>query len=573
MRNVEVMRIALIGGGPAALFMYKRLVESGKKELHITIFEKNKSVGPGMPYSQDGACPEHITNVSDNEIPLIKERIKEWIEKAPNEILKPYDLSAEIFNEYKVLPRLLFGEYLAAQFEKLHLAAKDAGIKTSFLYNSVVTDMEDDMQEKKVHVYTAENKKYNFDKVIICTGHSWPKKKEGKIAGWYDSPYPPSKLAQRVNYPVAIKGASLTAIDAVRTLARNNGIFEKKEDNTLEYKLDPESEGLKIRLHSLKGLLPGIRFHLEDSSLSPESMITEKEVQEILSGNNGFISLDYIFDRNFKQPVRKAHPEFYEEIKDLQLEEFVERMMNLREKLDAFVLFKAEYAEAERSIKRKQSVYWKEMLAVLSYAMNYPAKHLSAEDMTRLKKVLMPLISIVIAFVPQSSCRELMALYDAGILTVVPVDRDSTVTPLDEAGALYKFKDEAGEDQEVKYKMFIDAVGQAPVMYKDFPFKTFKEQGIVSESSLRFLSSEEGRKEISNGNESVITHDNINYYLKVPGISIHDHFQPLDARGVYNDRIYIMAVPLIAGLNPDYSGLDFCEAASKRIVKAIFAPN
>lgn len=31
----------------------------------------------------------------------------------------------------------------------------------------------------------------------------------------------------------------------------------------------------------------------------------------------------------------------------------------------------------------------------------------------------------------------------------------------------------------------------------------------------------------------------------------------------------MMAVPYIAGYNPDYSGLDFCEAASKFIVESI----
>ncbi|MEO5942849.1 MAG: FAD/NAD(P)-binding protein [Ferruginibacter sp.] len=569
MRSNNTMRIGIIGGGPAALFMYKRLVESGGDKLHITIFEKNNRLGPGMPYSTDGACPEHITNVSDNEIPLIKEHIKDWVEKAPKEILSPYQITEDLFNEYKVLPRLLFGEYLAAQFEKIHHAAKEAGIKTSFLFNTIVTDIEDDSEGEKVTVYTGADRSYTFDSVIICTGHTWPKKLEGKVPGWYDSPYPPSKLAKKINYPVAIKGASLTAIDAVRTLAKNNGSFEKKEDSTLMFKLDPESKGFKIRMHSLNGLLPAIRFHLEDSQLSPGSMLSEEEVQQILKDNQGFISLDYIFDRNFKQPLLKEHPEFYNEIKEMQMEEFVAHMMNLREKLDAFILFKAEYAEAEKSIKRKQSVYWKEMLAVLSYAMNYPAKHLSAEDMIRLKKVLMPLISIVIAFVPQSSCRELMALYDAGVLEVVPVDEHSSVMPMEE-GALYKYRDGNGKQIEEKYKLFIDAVGQAPVLYKDFPFDTLKKRGTVSESSVRFLSTEEGSKELNNGNELVTSLDNINYYLKVPGISINDHFQAVDEHGVYNRRIYVMAVPLIAGLNPDYSGLDFCEAASKRIVKAMF---
>ena len=43
----------------------------------------------------------------------------------------------------------------------------------------------------------------------------------------------------------------------------------------------------------------------------------------------------------------------------------------------------------------------------------------------------------------------------------------------------------------------------------------------------------------------------------------------MDQYGAYNKKLYIMAVPYIGGLNPDYSGLDFSEAASLRIVKDI----
>ena len=66
-----------------------------------------------------------------------------------------------------------------------------------------------------------------------------------------------------------------------------------------------------------------------------------------MASNEGFIPLDYLFEKNFKEPLRNQDPGFYEEIKDLLVEDFVARMMSLRERLDPFVLFKAEYAEAE----------------------------------------------------------------------------------------------------------------------------------------------------------------------------------------------------------------------------------
>ena len=70
-------------------------------------------------------------------------------------------------------------------------------------------------------------------------------------------------------------------------------------------------------------------------------------------------------------------------------------------------------------------------------------------------------------------------------------------------------------------------------------------------------------------NHKVLKTENDDYYLKISGISINDNYQVTDDYGSYNDRIYMMAVPYIGGFNPDYSGLDFCEQASKRIIESL----
>ncbi len=563
------MHIGILGGGPSGMFLYKRLIESGVNSLKVTIFEKRSQLGSGMPYSTEGANNEHVTNVSGNEIPELVTSIKEWITSAPSHLLQRFDIAQDTFSEYKVLPRLLFGEYLSAQFELLQQSAVEKGIVTEVLLNTMVTDVIDLPEEKQIKVLTNQSGSHKFDAVIISTGHNWPRKHEGQVPNYFDSPYPPSKLALKVNYPIAIRGSSLTAIDALKTVARHNGKFHKNEDSSLSYQVSTDSPDFKLVMHSIDGLLPAIRFHLEDSNLSSNNIITEEEMKEIMASNDGFIPLDYIFERNFKQAFREQEPEFYEKIREMRLEEFVELMMRLRERLDPFLLFKAEYAEAGKSIKRKQSVYWKEMLAVLSFATNFPAKHLSAEDMIRLKKTLMPLISIVIAFVPQSSCREVLALHEAGILSLVPVDRSSKVLPQQQGGALYQYTDHEGKEQSVYYKLFIDCIGQPHLSYEDFPFKSLLSNGNISPARLRFKSNEEGLKAGREEPNKVEKDLSSNYYLQVPGITINDNFQVLDKYGAYSDRIYIMAVPYIGGYNPDYSGLDFCEAASARIIKAL----
>jgi uncharacterized NAD(P)/FAD-binding protein YdhS len=552
-------RIAILGGGPSGLFMFKRLLQSGIANLSIDIFEKKKQLGVGMPYSTAGANDEHVTNVSGNEIPLLVTPISEWIKTVPEATLERFHIN-EKFNDYKVLPRLLFGQYLADQFDLLIKMAEDAGINYQIHFESTVTDIID--RRHKVAVEINREQLPEYDQVIICTGHNWPLRHEGIIPGYFDSPYPPSKLPVKLNHPVAIKGSSLTAVDAIRTLARHHGTFERDKENT-SYKLNAEHPEFKIVMHTRNGMLPALRFHLEDSHLENDALLTTEEISAHIAENGGFLSLDFVFEKDFKEIFREKEPEFYQHIKHMTMEEFVEDMMELRERLDPFQLLRAEYAEAEKSIKRKQSIYWKEMLGVLSFAMNYPAKHLSAEDMQRLQNVLLPLISIVIAYIPQSSTEELLALHDAGLLTIVPVGADSKVEPQPSGGAVYYYDDKADF-----YNTYIDCVGQPHLNYKEFPFKSLLNSKSVSPAMLKFKSSYEGRKAMDEGKD-VEADACGNYFLHVSGITINDNFQIVDQYGACNDRIYIMAVPYIGGYNPDYSGLDFCESASAAIIKSM----
>lgn len=561
-------RIAIVGGGPSGLFLFKRLLESGEKDFEVEIFERKNILGAGMPYSAEGANDEHITNVSGNETPELVSSVVDWLQTVPVATLERFSIDINSFTDYKVLPRLLFGQYLTAQFDLLLQQASKLNIETTVHYESDVVDIEYDSENKKVSLFTATDK-IKFDDVIICTGHSWPTRFEGKYKACFDSPYPPKKLEIKGNHPIAIRGSSLTAIDAIRTLARNNGSFEWNANGTMSYVVNKESENFKIIMHSREGLLPTVRFHLEDSHLNNDSLLTTEEINAHKENNDSFISLDFIFQKNFKEIFIEKDPEFYTRIKDLTIEEFVDEMMRLRLEVDPFSLLKGEYAEAEKSIKRQESIYWKEMLAVLSFAMNHPAKYFSAEDMQRLQSVLMPLISIIIAFVPQKSCVELIALYHSGILSIVSVGYDSEVIPQEE-GIIYTYTDVENREYSDYYKTFVDCVGQPHLSYDDFPFESLKKQKIISRARLRFQNENVGKLAFTNGRKDIEVDTQGNYYLNVAGIGINDNFQILDNYGAYNDSIFIMAVPFIGGFNPDYSGLDFCEATSLKIVESIF---
>jgi uncharacterized NAD(P)/FAD-binding protein YdhS len=565
----QKMRIAILGGGPSGLFLFKRLLESGRRDFTVDIFEAKKHLGYGMPYSHEGANREHITNVSGNEIPAMVTPVKEWITTLSEEKLGKYNIDPVTFHEFVVLPRLLFGEYLNTQVNLLLEKSEQAGFSTRVHLESKVTDVIDVPEKNNTIIEINKKETFEFDRVCVCTGHYWPSTHEGRVAGYFDSPYPPSKLEVHLDHKIAITGSSLTAIDAIRTLARCHGTFVNEERHKLSYRLNDNSQNFKIVMHSRHGLLPGIRFHLDDPHLSKKSLLSKEEIGAHMKQNDGFLSLDFIFQKDFKDSFRAKDPSFYDRIKDMSLEEFVDAMMSMRERVDPFIFFKAEYAEAAQSIRRHESVYWKEMLAVLSFAMNYPAKHFSAEDMRRLQHVLMPLIAIVIAFVPQRSCEEMIALHDSGLLELVSVGAESRVEPHEEGGIVYHYIDDSGASHDTPYKTYINCTGQPHLNLRDFPFKTLVKHGTVSAARLKFRSLEEAKALLNAGEREVEEGSDNTFYLKVPGIAITDTFRVAGLNGISNPRLYVMAVPYIGGFNPDYSGLDFCEEASKIIVNDI----
>lgn len=378
---------------------------------------------------------------------------------------------------------MILGDYLEEQFTKYINQALKSGIDVKIFTETQVKDISK-KDDGYYSVLTDNEETYLTSKIFICPGHFWPEKNEKTTKNWFDSPYPPAKFKNATNYPVAIRGTSLTAVDAIKTLTRLNGKFIVKDDEVV-YEINEESRNFSMNLFSKKSFLPALRFHTDGDLYSEGWIMSQDEISDYKRSHLGFVDLDYVFDLNFKQSIRRKNEKFYQQIKDLSIEEFVEKMLTIREELDSFELFKAEYREAQKSIKRHESVIWKEALSAFSYAVNYPAKHFSAEDMLRLKKTLHPLISVIIASLPQSSYREIIALYNAGIIKLVSVDDESYIEPHDQQGAVYHYT-ENGTKKHEHYRLYIDAIGQQPIEFNDIPFEGLKEEGLISSGYIKF---------------------------------------------------------------------------------------
>ncbi|MDX2105153.1 MAG: FAD/NAD(P)-binding protein [Candidatus Melainabacteria bacterium] len=544
---MKVPHIGIIGGGPSALMILKRLMDLEGTDFKLDIFESASTLGVGFPFSPKGADVEHETNVSEEEIPDFEPTLSDWVKSRPPYVLEKFGVDASTFDKTSILPRLLLGEYLHEQFVALLKQAEHRGTEITIHYDNVVTDIKDDDKKKKTTIVTSENTLL-FDHVIICCGHYWPHEHEKELAGYFDSPYPPSKLNRLFNHPVAMRGSSLTAIDAIRTLARNNGTFSPG-NTRLFYQRNENAPHFKMVMYSQNGLLPCARIFLEEPNVNNSDLLPPVRLKENMAENDGFLELDFLFEIGFKDVLKEKDPDFYKEIRDMKVEEFARYMLAKREKVEPFELLHEEYLESVDSLKNKKTVPWKEALSGFSFALNFPAKHMSAEDMLRLHEHLLPLVAVVIAYLPPSSCEEILALHEAGCLDIVSVaDFEAKITDKGKIACTCRY--EGKKDDVVEYETFIDCVGQPSIQFDQFPFKSLLEDGIVSPAKLNYRSKK--------GHQIV------------DGLAISDSFQVIDKDGTTNKRIYLMTVAFMKGLNPDYSGIDFCEHSSKMIVESIF---
>ena len=66
----------------------------------------------------------------------------------------------------------------------------------------------------------------------------------------------------------------------------------------------------------------------------------------------------------------------------------------------------------------------------------------------------MPLISIVFAFVPQGSAKEMIALNEAEVLNLIQVDHQSKVVPDISCGVIYHYYNESKQPKSTYFRTY-----------------------------------------------------------------------------------------------------------------------
>ena len=93
------------------------------------------------------------------------------------------------------------------------------------------------------------------------------------------------------------------------------------------------------------------------------------------------------------------------------------------------------------------------------------------------------------------------------------------------------------------------------------------EAGVVSPATSKFRNQEVGREFCEREPERALLDNDGEVFLKLAGVAINDLYQPLNSQGRPMPHLYILAIPLIGGHNPDFSGLDVADLASSIAVE------
>ena len=208
------MRIAIVGAGAAAVGLLDSLAATADSPGAITVFEPSPHLWRGRPYGPD------LDTVLVNAPPVIMSirhldfgHYAAWLGTRGQGHLD------ERLGR-PVVPRALYGEYLAHTAETALATLREAGWRVRVVTARVIGAARSGAGWS---LRTGDGRGYEAGHVALCVGGGTPQDHYGLggAPGFVDDPYPLARALDRVaaDSDVAVIGSGLTAVDVVVSLA------------------------------------------------------------------------------------------------------------------------------------------------------------------------------------------------------------------------------------------------------------------------------------------------------------------------------------------------------------------
>ncbi|MGE0970299.1 FAD-NAD(P)-binding protein [Klebsiella sp. WOUb02] len=467
-------KIAIIGAGPTGIYTFHALLQSAAP-LAISIYEQADRAGVGMPYGQEDTARMMLANIASIEIPPIFSTYIDWLQGLSAGHLARYGVRKTSLHVRQFLPRLLLGEYFRDQFLQLVATARKRGFAVTVRESCQVEDLH--VTRSGVMLYARDAAEpAHFDLAVIATGHVWPDDDTTPRAH-FPSPWSGLMSARIAPCRVGIMGTSLSGIDAAMAVAAQHGEFVEAADQSLSFRLDRGSEGLEIVMMSRSGILPEADFYCP-IPYEPLTIASDEAIsRQIAVGSAGL--LDRVFAL-MVQEIDAADPLWSREIalSTLNADSFHDAWFAARRKYDPFLWAEENLIEVERNKRDRRTVAWRYAILRLHEAVQAIVPHLDPRDSERFSAGLARVFIDNYAAIPSQSIRRLLALREAGVISILPLGPDYAIAIEDNLTEIN------ARQSRYTFDVFIDARGQKPLKTKDLPFPTLRRQILAAGDAI-----------------------------------------------------------------------------------------
>lgn len=240
--------LVIIGGGGCGISVLAQFIDGlSNKELNglsITIINREKRFGPGLPYSTDS--DSNILNMKAHAMGIFAEQplhFVEWVNRRKSDLGKRYE-TVDLQND-PFPPRSLYGLYLEDVLSATIERAKGAGISVNLMQGSVVDARE---SADGVQVELENGTKISADYAVLALGNfaSVHYQDLKRTLGYFHSPWPENEFLKAIekNADVCILGSRLTAVDTALMLATHG--HKGKMTMVSRNGLLPKVQGMRI---------------------------------------------------------------------------------------------------------------------------------------------------------------------------------------------------------------------------------------------------------------------------------------------------------------------------------------
>ncbi|KRB58298.1 hypothetical protein ASE04_28230 [Rhizobium sp. Root708] len=489
-----------------------------------------------------------LANIASIELPPICQSLVEWLRAEPIERLEELGIGSDDIGEREFYPRVVLGEYFAAQFWMLVRQGMAAGHSIDVKASHRILDIK--LNQKDI-VLTFQRRSggdegtASFDHVVMATGHDWPEDTEIS-PGYFSSPWPAAAIKRIGSVAVGVLGTSLSGIDAVVSVATGHGMFLRDDAGTLTYEPHPAAEAFHLTMMSRKGLLPEADFYCP-IPYAPLAVCTEEAVRRLISEKPDRL-LDEVFEL-FRHELVDADPEYTAGVglAFATVEDVADRYFRARQEAKPFVWAARNLAEAKLNKAKRITVAWRYAILRMHEVIAVAVPHFNADDLKRFHKYFKTVFVDDYATVPHESVERLLALHRAGRLDVVALDDDYEIRrEPGERGAVVK-----AANGDLRFGAFIDATGQHALSASDLPFPSLRKADALKEAQAKTATIE--------GDQS---------FKRTGGIDIDDDFRPRVDPGVSN-KLYCVSVPFLLHKLPFVQGITSAHEMGRKVASAI----